>query len=394
MSERDQGRNSGMELLPPATIGIIGGGQLGMFTAEAAKKLGYRVAILDPASDCPAKRFADRHIVADFSDPTAYLSIAECSDALTYEFEHIDADILEELEESGVRLYPSAKCLGRINDKFAQKKMLRTAGIPVPDFLSLDEIGEYGNLERLGLPLVFKHRRGGYDGRGIIVARTEVEARQAWRELTGKNAFAERYVRFERELSLIVAKDLAGNWAIYPPAENVHKDGILRMSRAPARISDEVRLRTIDVSRSAVSLLGSPGVFCVEMFLDRNLNVLVNEIAPRPHNSGHHTLDACVTSQYEQLIRVLSGKPLGSTEQTTPCVMMNILGAEGVQGSYSLAGAGKNPEEREVRCYWYGKETTRHLRKLGHVTVLDSSLDRAELKAKEIHRGIVIAPNP
>lgn len=379
-------------LPPPAKIGIIGGGQLGRLTAMEAKKLGYQITILDPASDCPAGQVADHQIVSSFSDAASLKALAETNDVLTYEFEHIDVDGLMDLENQGYRLIPSASCLARINDKYKQKQVLKDANIPVPLFFSVDELEFSDGLNRLGLPMVFKYRQGGYDGKGNIVAHTEAEALKTWNMLLGKNAMAEQYIPFERELSIIAAKDQAGAIALYPLAENYHKDGILRITKAPAQLSEKVHTRIKEIAAAVLSVLDSPGLFCIELFLDEDQNVFVNEIAPRPHNSGHHTLDACISSQYEQLLRILTGMPLGATDQISPCVMVNILGNESTKGEYSIEGMEQVLGIHNAHLYWYGKPSTMHLRKLGHVTVLDDSLEAAEQKAQDILQNLVLVP--
>lgn len=363
-----------------------------MLIAEAAKKLEYQVAVLDPSFYCSAARHADQHIIAEFSDANAYRKLADTCDVLTYEFEHIDTDILHELEAKGNRLYPSAPCLAGINDKYKQKQILENAGIPVPAFHAVDEEDASPTLDRLGIPLVFKFRRGGYDGKGNIVARTADEARKVWNALIRKDAMAEQFIRYERELSILAAKDQNGNVAFYPLAENLHEDGVLRLTRAPARVDDDIRMKALGIAKSVLSVFDSPGLFCIEMFLDANHNLFVNEIAPRPHNSGHHTLDACRTSQYEQLVRILTGLPLGETDQVSPCVMANILGNETVQGEYLVEGIRDIAAFRNAHFYWYGKKTTKHLRKLGHITVLDGSIEAAEALARRILKRIVLKP--
>lgn len=377
-----------MILLPPAKIGVIGGGQLGMLITQAAKRLGYNVAILDPDSSCPARVFADDFIHATFSDPDAFDCIAGMSDVLTYEFEHIDTDILAVLEERGYRVFPSIQCLSSINDKYRQKHILEKAGIPVPAVLPVCEMNSFSHLDRLGLPVVFKSRCGGYDGKGTIVVRTKEEARETWNDLCNKNAMVEAFVDYEREVSIIAAKDLNGNVCYYPLAENYHENGILRTSKVPAPVDAAVEKQAIDIAAEVLSVFDSPGIFCIEMFLDKEHRLSVNEIAPRPHNSGHYTLDACQTSQYEQLVRIVTGNSLGCIDQISPAVMVNLLGSDGVYGEYLMKGAACVKQTRNAHMYWYGKKTTKPLRKLGHITVLAASLDEAKVQAKNLEAKI------
>ncbi|MDH7483608.1 MAG: 5-(carboxyamino)imidazole ribonucleotide synthase, partial [Spirochaetales bacterium] len=373
-----------MKLFPPASIGIVGGGQLGKYLTIEAKKLGYNVTILDPAYPSPAGEVADHQIVASFSDTEAYRHLADSCKIITYEFEHIDTGILKDLELSGYRICPSVDCLININDKYRQKKLLRDAGIPVPAFFSTEEISYSEGVRQLGIPIVFKSRRGGYDGKGMQLAFSEGEAYDTWNTLAGTDALAEEFISFEKEVSIIVARDQEGNLAFYPLAENIHEQGILRLSRVPAQVDHSVSQRAREIATSVVAALDSPGVFCIEMFLTRDGGLYVNEIAPRPHNSGHYTLDACSTSQYEQLIRVLTGMPLGTTDLLSPCVMVNLLGNASVQGTYKLEGLDEVLRIPNAHFYWYGKTKTAYRRKLGHVTILDTSIEEAEQKAEKV----------
>ncbi|MHB8130552.1 MAG: 5-(carboxyamino)imidazole ribonucleotide synthase, partial [Mobilitalea sp.] len=312
-------------LPPPAKIGIIGGGQLGKMITAEAKRMGYRVSILDPDPFSPAGQVADEQIIAPFTDRNAIVKLVGDCDVTTYEFEHLDADMLIELELERNRIYPSGKTLKIIQDKYVQKTMIKNAGILVPDFFSVnDEQDILAHIDTIGLPFVLKTRSGGYDGKGNCVINNKDQIRQALEEFKGFALMVERFIEFERELSIIVVRDLKNKCAYYPIVENIHENSILRLTRAPAYLADSVEKRVRDIAAKVIKVLDDYGVFCIEMFLGKNGEIYINEIAPRPHNSGHYTIEACVASQYEQLVRVITGMPLASTDQRYPCAMVNI----------------------------------------------------------------------
>lgn len=380
-------------LQPPAVLGIVGGGQLGKMIAFEAKRMGYQVIVLDPGVDSPAGQIADKKIIASFQDRTAFLALADRCDVITYELEHVDTALLKLCEEKGCPVYPSPSCLDRIQDKFLQKQVLRNAGVPVPLFMLIPEVGGIeACVESFGFPLVLKTRFGGYDGRGVQAVWTMDELPNAFASLMTGCVMVEEFVQFERELSLIVARDQMGRVAYYPVTENIHQEGILRLTRSPAAVDPVIRDKAIQIAQVVMETLDTPGVFCIEMFCDKDQNLFVNEIAPRPHNTGHHSIEACETSQYEQLVRILAGMPLGSTAQRSPSVMVNLLGSKHVVGGYCLHGIERLLDLRQVYFHWYGKTTTSYLRKLGHVTVLDDSIESAEIKARGILKDFHIAP--
>lgn len=380
-------------LQPPAKIGIIGGGQLGKMITVEAKRMGYYVVILDPTPCSPAGQVADEQIIASFMDRNAIEKLAGDCDVITYEFEHIDADMLIDLEMEGYGIYPSGKSLKRIQDKYIQKTMLKDAGIPVPDFFTVnDKQDALKRIDAIGLPFILKTRSGGYDGKGNCVVKTKDEIEQALEKFKGYALIAERFIDFERELSIIVARSLKNECAFYPIVENIHEDSILRLTRAPSNIDDAVGKRVRDIAAKVMEVLDDYGVFCIEMFLAKNGEIYINEIAPRPHNSGHYTIEACVTSQFEQLVRVITGMPLGSTEQRYPCVMVNILGSGAVEGQYSFEGIEDVLGEKDVHLHLYGKQSTGRMKKIGHITVLNKYLEVAEKKALKALKKIIIKP--
>lgn len=380
-------------LQSPAKIGIIGGGQLGKMITVEAKRMGYHVTILDPTPSSPAGQVADEQIIASFMDRNAIEKLAGDCDVITYEFEHIDADMLIDLEMEGYSIHPSGKSLKRIQDKYIQKTMLKDAGIPVPDFFAVNNKQDaFKCIDTIGLPFILKTRSGGYDGKGNCVVKTKDEIEQALEEFKGYSLMAERFIEFERELSIIVARNLRNKCAFYPIVENIHEDSILRLTRAPSNVDDAVGKRVRDIAAKVMEVLDDYGVFCIEMFLARNGEIYINEIAPRPHNSGHYTIEACVTSQFEQLVRVITGMPLGSTEQRYPCVMVNILGSGTVEGQYSFEGIEDVLGEDDVHLHLYGKQSTKKMKKIGHITVLNKSLEVAEKKALKALKKIIIKP--
>ena len=369
-------------LQPPARVGIIGGGQLGRMITVEAKRMGYQVTILDPTPSSPAGQVADKQIIASFTDEKAIKALASGCDVITYEFEHIDASILIELELEGYRVYPSGKTLKNIQDKFVQKTILKNAGVPVPDFFAINNLHNITDcINEIGFPLILKTRTGGYDGKGNILIRTTDRFLHAFEEFKDCSLMAERVVDFERELSIVVAVDTCGNISHYPIVENIHENSILRLTRAPAVLDSEIERKIFYIVRNVMKVLNDCGVFCIEMFLDKKGEVYVNEIAPRPHNSGHFTIEACVTSQFEQLVRIITGMPLGSTKQSKPCVMVNILGSDMVEGEYCFDGVENILSEEDLHLHIYGKRLTKNMKKLGHITVLGESIMTAENSA-------------
>jgi len=382
-------------LPPPARIGIVGGGQLGKMITSVAKRMGYHVTVLDPTPASPAGQLADVQVVASFMDAHAIGRLAESCQVLTYEFEHINAGILVELAAHGHRVYPSGRSLRHIQDKYAQKTMLREAGVPVPDFFPVASEREVlGHLVHTGLPAILKAREGGYDGKGNCVITGRDEIGPALDQLAGRRLMLERFIPFEQELSIIVVRNLAGDVAFYPVVENLHEQSILRLTRAPAAVPDEVASQARQLAAQVMAVLDDYGVFCIEMFLTAPGDLYVNEIAPRPHNSGHYTIEACVTSQFEQVVRVITGMPLGSTQLRSPAVMVNVLGNAQVDGAYSFKGVEDVLDQVDTHLHLYGKHSTKALKKIGHITVLGESTAVAEGRALEALRLLSIVPAP
>jgi 5-(carboxyamino)imidazole ribonucleotide synthase len=368
--------------VPGATIGVVGGGQLGRMLAEAASPLGVDVVALDPTPDCPAAGPGTDQVVADFDDETGVRRLAARADVLTYEIELADPDVLESVaDDTGVEVHPTPATLRTIQDKLVQNRALADAGVPVPAFRAVDDADDVrGAFDDLGSPLMLKRRTGGYDGRGNAPVGSVADAREEFGDLDG--FVAEELVDFERELSVIAARG-DDETATFPVGENVHEAEILRESVVPARTSEAVRERAVEVAADVLGALDGRGVFGIELFeRASDGEILVNEIAPRPHNSGHYTIEGCVTSQFEQFARAVLGVSLGDTELRGPTVMANILGpADAETRAARLAGATDALARPGVSLHWYGKRELRPLRKLGHVTAVgddrETLLDRA-----------------
>ena len=373
---------------PVAHIGIIGGGQLGRMMAMAARRMGCAVSVIDPTPDSPAGQLADQQIVAAFDDQEAMRSLVEACDITTFEIETIDVTGLIELEEAGHAIYPPPLLLAQLQDKLLQKELLKEADLPTATFMDAGELSAEIFAD-FGYPLVQKARRGGYDGRGVAVLKTEDD----FDNHLPVPSYIERYVTAEKELSVLVARSRDGSSRCYPVVEmTVHSEqNVLDTLVSPARVSDQIALTAEMIAKRAINEMDGVGVFGVEMFLTENEDILINEIAPRTHNSGHHTIEACVTDQFEQHLRAVMGLPLGSVEQLSPAVMMNLLGAPGSQGAVKLSGLAEALMIPGVSVHLYGKAETRPYRKMGHATILNQNLEIAEQIAEKLRDLITIA---
>lgn len=380
-------------LMPPGKIGIVGGGQLGRMLSYEAKRMGYHVSVLDPTPSCPAGQVSDSQIVASFADYNAIRKLAECTDVLTYEFEHINADILCELESEGYKIYPSGNTLKKIQNKLTQKQFLKDAGLPVPPFKKVESREDIIKIiEEYGFPVLLKTCHGGYDGKGNMVIKDIDDVDKAYEAFKDRELMVERFIDFKCELSIIVGRGLDDSITTFPVVENVHRDNILILTKVPAQIDDSIKNKVEYVGRKVVDAFDDYGIFCIEMFLDQKGEVYINEIAPRPHNSGHYTIEACETSQYGQLLRIITGIPQGSTKLISPCAMVNILGNNEVFGEYTFSGFENVLLDEKVYIHIYGKRFTQNLKKIGHITVLNESRDTAVIKAREALNKIKIKP--
>jgi 5-(carboxyamino)imidazole ribonucleotide synthase len=389
-------------------IGIIGGGQLGKMMILEAKRLGFYVVILDPASDCPAHSISDGHVVAGFDDPGGYFELAKQVDIITYEFEHINAEALEILENDGHIIYPSVKSLKTIQNKYSQKKVLDDHGIPVPKFAEVsgvDEIREYGSKERFGYPLMLKTTTGGYDGKGNALIRSEADIEPAFRQLGGYDINAnfatdscqpdyeaqcaakwmvEEFIAFDKEISIIACRGIDGSRAIYPVAENMHSNSILDTTIVPAGINESAIDKATKTADKVMEVFEGIGTFCIELFVTKDGDIFVNEVAPRPHNSGHYTIEGCFCNQFENHIRGIVGLPFGNVGLRSPTVMVNLLGES--DGAAKLVGLEEAYLDPNLHVHFYGKNESKIGRKMGHFTVIDETVDGAVVRAQKAKR--------
>jgi 5-(carboxyamino)imidazole ribonucleotide synthase len=376
------------------TLGVVGGGQLGRMIAEAAAPLGVELVVLDPTPDCPAAPVARDQIVGEFDDAEALAELAECADALTFEIELADPDLMERVGgDAGVPVHPSPDTLRTIQDKLVQTEALADAGVPVPEFRGVDGPEELrAALDELGRPAMAKARTGGYDGRGNAPVSSVADAEDFFGDAS--DLIVERLVEFERELSVIGVKG-AGETDAFPLGENVHKEEILRESVVPARTDDATAERARKVALDVLDAMDGRGVYGIELFEreargDPN-EILVNEIAPRPHNSGHYTIEGALTSQFEQHARAVLGLPLGSTELRSPTAMANVLGDVEAPEPAELHGYADALAADGTSLHWYGKREVRPLRKMGHLTAVPTGDETAaELleRAREVRNGL------
>ena len=354
-----------MSALPPnATIGIIGGGQLGRMSAIAAARLGYRCHILTPEPDSPAAQVSAASTLADYEDADALRRFAEAVDVITFEFENVSAEGLD-LLQSLRPVRPAPLVLRISQDRIAEKSFLRDAGVPTAPWRPVDSLGAlHAAADAIGLPGVLKTTRLGYDGKGQALLRREDEFAPAWDALHPRPLILEGFIDYACEISVIVARGADGGGSLFDAAENRHRDGILDLTLAPARIAPATAAEAARVAWRVAESLGLVGLLAVEMFVDRGGRVLVNEIAPRPHNSGHWTIEACPASQFELHVRAIAGLPLPPGMRHADAAMKNLVGpAETALWPEIVATPGLIP-------HLYGKSEARPGRKMGHVTRL------------------------
>ena len=364
---------------PGATIAILGGGQLGRMLGLAAREMGYRVAILDPEPTCPARAVADRHVVAQYDDVEAALELVQGAAVATYELEHVSAAAVERIAAQ-LPVRPGLRALRATQDRLAERALLGSLGIPTAPWHAArcaDDISAAG--AEFGYPLRVKAAIGGYDGRSQVRVSTAAEVPTAF-----AGRVAERELNFAAEISVVCARDLEGRVVPFPVAWNVHDAGILIQTVAPAPIPPEVAAEAQSIAAKIVTALDVVGVLTVEMFLLRDGTLAVNELAPRVHNSGHYTLEACRTSQFEQQIRAICGLPLGSPEQHQPAAMVNLLG-EGTLRPARLRGLDRALEDPNVHVHVYDKLRVFERRKMGHVTAFGATTDEALERARAAH---------
>ena len=376
--------------LPGPTLGVVGGGQLGRMLAEAAAPLGVEVIVLDPTPECPASTVARDQIVAAFDDPDGIRALAARADALTFEIELADPDVLAAASaDHGVPVHPDPNTLETIQDKLVQTEALADAGIPVPEFAAVATVeGVQRLVEEFG-GVMLKAREGGYDGRGNVPVHDPSAAADALAAV-GTDAMAERFVDFERELAVMGIKGADGDTRTYPVTETIHREEILRESVTPARADDEVIARAEAVASDVLELLDGRGAYGIELFETTDGDVAVNEIAPRPHNSGHWTIEGARTSQFENHVRAVLGWPLGPTTLAAPAATANLLGDVAETRPATLRGVESVLAAPAADLHWYGKADARPLRKMGHLTVTapdGGDPDALVSRARELRDG-------
>ncbi|WP_461610925.1 5-(carboxyamino)imidazole ribonucleotide synthase [Cytobacillus kochii] len=356
-------------ILPGQTIGIIGGGQLGRMMALSAKANGFRIAVLDPTEDSPCGQVADVKIVSAYDDMNAIKQLAAISDIVTYEFENISAEALDWLCENAY-VPQGSHVLSQTQDRIKEKVAITKAGATVAPYAEIHATEDiYANIEALGFPAVLKTARGGYDGKGQYVIHNEAEIEKAKELLNHGACVLEKFIPFQKEISVIVFRNPNGETAFLPVGENVHKDNILHQTIVPARISKLASQTALEEAKKIADDFELVGTLAVEMFLGENDEIYINELAPRPHNSGHYSIEACETSQFEQHIRAVCNWPLASTELLKPAVMVNILGEHVEPLIQSI------PAVTDWKVHLYGKAEAKFKRKMGHVTLLRDNVE-------------------
>ncbi|MGG6432842.1 5-(carboxyamino)imidazole ribonucleotide synthase [Anoxybacillus sp. D401a] len=364
-------------IVPGQTIGIIGGGQLGRMMALAAKEMGFFVAVLDPTPQSPCAQVADIEIVASYSDEEALHQLAEISDVVTYEFENIDADALKRLAKKGY-VPQGSELLSITQHRWKEKRAVQSAGLPVPPYrLILEEEQLERAIEEIGIPTVLKTCRGGYDGKGQVVIRCLDDIYEARSLLAYGECVLEAWVPFVKELSIIVVRSVSGEIELFPVVENIHRDNILHQTIAPAQVSQKIIAQAEMYARRLAETFQLVGTLAIEMFLTEDGQLYVNELAPRPHNSGHYTINGCITSQFQQHIRAVCNWPLGSTKLLKPAIMVNILGEH-------VDDVIRNIDQfRDAHVHFYGKKEAKPKRKMGHITWLVDDVDEMQRKIDE-----------
>ena len=358
-------------------LGIIGGGQLGMMITEAAQKIPEyisKVIVLDPTENCPASQVGAEQIIADYKDRNAIIELAKKSDIITYEIESGDSEVLKSVE-GYAEINPSPETLKTIQDKFLQKSFLLQNNLPVAEFIKVDTIFDLEEgLKKFGFPALLKSRRDAYDGRGNFKIDSLEQIQKAYKFFNKKNLMLEKFIAFKMEVSVIAARNTKGEIKTFPLVENIHEDNILRETIAPARVIKKVACRAEEIAKTTMNVLKGAGIFGIEMFVTKNDQIIINEIAPRVHNSGHHTLQSSEISQFDQHLRAILGLDLGNTAILYPTIMYNILGPKNFEGEYKPIEI----TEQNLFLKMYGKKISKPLRKLGHFNLVGKSGETIE----------------
>lgn len=367
-------------VLPPKTIGIIGGGQLGRMMAIAAKYMGYQICVLEPTPNCPTTQVADQQITAAYDDGEAVKQLVEASDVITYEFENVDLAAAKYIEEKG-KLPQGALALEVTQNREKEKTVIRDLGLPVPKFaIVTDEESCKAALETFDFPAVIKTCHGGYDGKGQLklTSREQIDEAAAFAE-KHQHCIIEQWIPFDKEISVVFTRAQDGKMTFFPVSENDHRDHILYQTTVPARVSETVRETAVQAARKIADHLKIVGTFAIEMFV-RGDDIFINEMAPRPHNSGHYSIEACNVSQFAQHIRAVCGLPLIDIKLHQPAVMINVLGEDLEDVLQAL------PHAANGFVHLYGKDEAKAKRKMGHITFIGESLQAIEEQMESFHK--------
>lgn len=356
-------------ILPPAWIGILGGGQLGMMLATVAKQFGYQVAILEPDLGCPAARVADKQICTNYNDKDGLRQLAELCAVVTTEFENVPAAAIKQIAKT-TPVYPSATAIKIAQNRIKEKTFFQSIGLKTADFATINSIEDCRTVENNLFPAILKTTTLGYDGKGQATVKNQAELIQAYQDLGAGECILEKKVELAKEVSIIVARNCHGI-QLFPLIENQHRNGILDVSYIPAQVTRELIQKASAAAVNLVNNLDYVGLLTIEFFITRDQQLLVNEIAPRPHNSGHITIEAAITSQYEQQLRAICGLPLGSTELKQAGAMLNLLGDVWLDPNIE-ANQIVLTSYPEAKFHWYGKSAAKSGRKMGHISLTDS----------------------
>lgn len=369
-------------LLPGSTLGMLGGGQLGRMFTIAARNMGYKVIVLEPDAGSPAGQLADQHIVAAYDDETALDQMGKQCDVITTEFENIPADVLNKLTEY-CPVYPSAEAVEKAQDRIVEKEFILSCGLlPVPYGVIKTSSDIANALKDLSFPAILKTARFGYDGKGQQTIDSADTIETAFKAAGQVACVLEQRIDLDCEISVILGRNAEGDTQCFPVAENIHKDGILYQSLVPARVTENIATAAKAAAKRMADKLNYVGVMAVEFFVTKKGELLVNEMAPRTHNSGHYTLDACITSQFEQQVRMICGLPFGDTRQLSPVVMTNMLGD--IWGNRCEPHWGVLLQSAATKLHLYGKKEARAGRKMGHFCTLANNIEDAQSEADEV----------
>ncbi|MDX2189269.1 MAG: 5-(carboxyamino)imidazole ribonucleotide synthase [Bacteroidota bacterium] len=368
-------------------LGILGGGQLGRMLIQEAINLNLTISVIDPDKDAPCSKIVDNFIQGSLTDYDTIIKFGEGQDIITIEIENVNVDALIDLEKKGVKVFPQPDIIRLIQDKRTQKQFYKDNGIPTSEFHLINHKSDLENYISF-LPAFLKLGKAGYDGKGVLVLNERIDFSKAF----DAPSFIERKIDFEKEISVIVARSITGEIAFFPVVEMVfdHTYNLVDYLIAPALISKEIETKALETAKNVIEKLGMVGLLAVEMFLTKDGNVLVNEIAPRPHNSGHHTIEANFTSQYAQHLRAILGLPLGSTQTRSKAAMVNLLGSEGFNGIAKYEGLEEIVRTEGVFPHLYGKKFTKPSRKMGHVTIIDNDVKSLAFKIQMVKKTVKV----